>query len=148
MKKPTPEALIAAIRKRGNDATDLRDAAHEAHHALSAGVRGPWDRESIHRAVMAMGRADAAGDEIMARAVEQIVCADLGVTTDSIEKWAFWACMEAIKSGIRYPSLDWFCDAVRAAMKSPEGRRAADRVMALASGRARKPRSTEHSDAA
>ena len=33
-------AIIAAIRANGSDATTLRDAAHEAHHALVAKVPG------------------------------------------------------------------------------------------------------------
>jgi len=46
--KPKADALILAIRARGSDTTNLRDAAHEAHHhALSAGVRGKWTRVNI-----------------------------------------------------------------------------------------------------
>lgn len=127
----TPELIIAAVQARGNDATTLRDAAHEAHHALSAGLDGPWDRESIHAAVMAMGRGEAAADEIMARAVEQIVCRDFGIDCGSVKDWAMYACIESIKSGIAYPSLNWFVERVNDYMKTRAAREAADRVIAL-----------------
>lgn len=127
----TPESLIRAIRSKGNDATNLRDAVHEAHHALSAKVVGPWDRENIHRHVMRMGRGHAAFDEITARAVEQMVCHDFGIDCGSVEKWAHIACMEAIKSNIAYPSLTWFVDRVNECMKRGETRSAADWIVLL-----------------
>jgi len=80
---------------------------------------------------MAMGRSEAAVDEIMARAVEQIVCRDLGVDCGSVEQWGAFACIEAIKSGIAYPSLEWFVERVNDYMKSRAAREAADRVIAL-----------------
>lgn len=129
----TAEQLIAAVRSNGNDPRDLRDAAHEAHHALEAKVkRGKWDRETIHRAVMKMGLGRAVQSEIMARAVEQIVCADLGVDCGTVEKWAMIACMEALKSRVQVPGLDWMVARIKAAVVSPEGRKAADAVLALA----------------
>lgn len=110
----------------------LRDAAHEAHHALDAKVkRGRWDRETIHRAVMKMGKSRAVASEIMARAVEQIVCADLGVDCGTIENWAFISCIEAMKAGVSMPSSEWFASQVRAAMATPKARKAADAVLAL-----------------
>lgn len=131
MHTTTPETLIAAVQARGNDATTPRDAAHEAHHALSSGLDGPWDRERIHAAVMAMGHGEAAADEIMARAVEQIVCRDLGVDCGPVKDWAVFACIEAVKAGIAYPSLNWFVERVNDYMKSRAARKAADRVIAL-----------------
>lgn len=129
----TSEQLIAAVRANGNDARDLRDAAHEAHHALEAKVkRGKWDRETIHCAVMKMGLGRAIQSEIMARAVEQIVCADLCADCGTVEEWAMVACMEALKSRIQVPGLDWMVARIKAAMVSPEGRKAADAVLALA----------------
>lgn len=128
----TAADIIAAVRACGSDATDLRDAAHEAHHAIEAGVpAGQWDRETIHAAVMAMGRGKAAASEVMARAVEQIVCADLGVDCGAVEKWSFWACLEAVKSGTTFPGPTWFANAVRTVMATPSARAAADAVKAL-----------------
>jgi hypothetical protein len=80
---------------------------------------------------MQMGCGEAASDEIMARAVEQIVCRDFGVDCGSVESWATVACMEAIKSGIKYPSLSWFVDRVNEYMKSNEARIAANLVVQL-----------------
>lgn len=139
MTKPTKEEIIAAIRARGNNATDLRDAAHEAHHALQFDVKpGKWNRETIHRAIVKGGRrafGEAVFDEIRARAVEQIVCADYGVETGaSLEAWAMTSFMEAGKnSGIWTPSdFDW-AGKIRERMATPAARADADRVIALAS---------------
>lgn len=129
----TPADIVAAVRARGSDTDNLRDAAHEAHHAIEAGVpEGQWDRESIHVAVMAMGRGKAAASEVMARAIEQIVCADLGVDCGEIEKWALKACFEAVKSGVAFPGPTWFANAVRVVMGTASARAAADAVLALA----------------
>ncbi len=37
--------IIEAVRARGNDPRDLRDAAHEAHHALEVKAKD-WDRDA------------------------------------------------------------------------------------------------------
>lgn len=125
--------IIAAIRAQGNNASDLQDAAHEAHHALDAGVpEGQWDRTTIHRYVADLGPDAATASEVMARAVEQIVCADMGVDCGPPESWAIMSCLEAAKLGMPLPSVDAFLARVREAMVSPEARAAADRVMALA----------------
>ena len=130
------EAIIAAIRRNGNDATDLRDAAHEACHAIEVGLKGPWDRETIHRA---LSRKSGPGAlvifEIRARAVEQMVCADLEVDSGGdIEHWAFVACMEAAKnSRIAFPGIEWFANCVRTHMKTEECKRLRDAVIALGS---------------
>jgi hypothetical protein len=128
----TAASLIEAIRSRGSDARDLRDAAHEAHHAIVAGVRGPWDREVIHRALMRKGKSFAQDDEVMARAVEQIVCADLGVDCGDVDTWAFLACMEALKGGNPIGNPDAVARAIRLTMKTDKARKAADAVMGLA----------------
>jgi hypothetical protein len=80
---------------------------------------------------MALGRGEAAANEIMARAVEQIVCRDLGVECWPIEYTAALACIESIKSGIGYPSASWFADRVRDYIKSKEARKAANQILAL-----------------
>jgi hypothetical protein len=137
--------IIDAVESRGNDPRDLRDAAHEACHALMFGVRpGQWDRETIHRAIKRRrnvvaesiygnrlgGMVDA---EIVARAVEQVVCSDLGVDCGSIETWAHVAWMEAWKgSGISLPTDSWLTDRIRRAMaKDDRVRSLADKVIAL-----------------
>lgn len=137
--RPTEASLIAAIQARGSDATDLRDAAHEAHHALDAKVRGKWDRESIHRAISRLPPYQQLRAEISARAVEQIVCRDLGVDCDTVEKWAFIAEMEMLKnSRLALPPGADMAKFVRKAMEHPTMRCAADRVLALAVAKSRK----------
>lgn len=128
-----PETLIAVIRAHGNDATNLRDAAHEAHHAIEAGVpAGKWDRETIHRYVMKMRQGDAARSEIRSRAVEQIVCRRFGVDCGTVEHWAFIACMEAMKYRIPFfQSVETVVDLVTRTMATPEAEAMADAVMAL-----------------
>lgn len=128
-----PADIIAAVRALGSDAGDLRDAAHEAHHALDARVpRGRWDRQTIDRAVFRMGAKRAAFSEVMARAVEQLVCADLGVPCDSVEDYAAIAVLEAAGAGLDLGSANDFAALVRHAMGTRVARRAADAVTALA----------------
>lgn len=136
----TPEAIIAAVRSRGSDADDLRDAAHEAYHALRAGVRpGRWGRESIHRAILRGKRSgflsprhDLASHEIGARAVEQIVCARFSVHCGAIESWAHISWMEAHKSRVlMFPPDGWIAERVREWMTKPRIIAAADEIIAL-----------------
>ena len=128
-----PETLIAIIRANGNDATTLRDAVHEAYHALESGTpAGKWDRETIHRYVTKMGRGRAALSEIRARAVEQIVCRRFGVDCGTVDHWAFIACMEAMK--FRTPffgDVATVIDLIKQTMATPEAETWADTVMAL-----------------
>lgn len=130
---PTPEALILAIRAHGCDAITLRDAVHEALHALEAELpRGRWDRQSIHVAVKRMGVIKAAASEIMARAVEQIVCTRLGVRTQSVELWALTSCMEACTFGEPFFPCDAAVKAIDAMMSTRRAASWADRIIALA----------------
>jgi hypothetical protein len=128
------DLLVSKIRLLGSDARDLRDAAHEAHHALDAGVpHGKWDRETIHRR-LTRGRnpGDLLAAELGARAVEQIVCTRLRVECGEIEKWAAVAWMEALKnSGIQLPEPDWIAARVREWMTRPRIVAAAEAVLAL-----------------
>lgn len=98
-----PEALkiVEWVRSKGSDADNLRDAAHEASHALEVKPRR-WDRESIHAKVMRKGQIFAIRSELEARAVERIVCATHGVEHDW-DGYEFTAFMEAGKSGIWLP---------------------------------------------
>ncbi len=129
-------AIVAKVVANGNlahEPNDLRDAAHEAHHALSVGLKGSWDRERLNRAMERKGRSYMLLSEIEARAVEQLVCADLGVNPGGdVDRWAMVSCMEAIKnSRMDIGGPDRIADAVRRAMQRPAIRKAADRVLAL-----------------
>jgi hypothetical protein len=93
--------IVEWVRSKGSDANDLRDAAHEASHALEVKPRR-WDRESIHAKIMRRPLAFKVFTELEARAVERLVCAAHGVEHD----WAsfeFIAFMEASKSGVWLP---------------------------------------------
>ena len=131
--------VMQYIRAKGNDADldDLRDAAHEAYHALVAGARR-WDRESIHKALMRYTHGSPGSlvyEEVMARAVEQLVCKDLGVDCWPIDKTAHIAWMETTKTlGILVPT-DFFNEKIPAAMQRLIARRGADLVIALGAKR-------------
>ena len=128
------EKIITYVRKMGSDATSLRDASHEAHHALNAGLVKRWDRTTIDHAIMRKvrsikGRID---EEIMARAVEQIVCADLGVECESIEACATTAILEACHYRQVFLNADAVAPAIRAVMTTKPAREFADRILSLA----------------
>lgn len=107
------EFVVEAVRLRGSDARDLRDAVHEAHHAISSGLRGKWERERVHQALLRMPRVKKWGvamlvqEEVDARAVERLACAKFGIEYDS-EYWAMMAAMETCKTlGVGMPP-DWW----------------------------------------
>ena len=91
--------IIEAVRQRGNDAEDLRDAAHEAAHVfqLESSFADQWERPIIHDALTRRVRKRSGGVmnpmtiltayEYQARAVEMLVCRELGLDYDLIE-WA------------------------------------------------------------
>lgn len=136
---PTPAAVIAAVRARGNDALDLRDATHEACHALDAGLETGWTREAIHQALRRKHSAVAElfQAEVLARAVEQIACADLGVDPGtSVEGGAIIATFEAIKSGLPYTDPDTFVRIVKVTMGSARARAMVESVLSLAAASA------------
>jgi hypothetical protein len=115
---PRAARVLAAVRARGSDATTLRDAAHEASHALEFNIR-KWDRTSIDRVVQRrkVSRADISS-EVLARAVEQLVCKELGVDPDGdVMRWALVTSMEALKFDRISFEPDMFADLVRSAMK-------------------------------
>lgn len=137
--KPTVADVLRAVRDRGSDVEDLRDAAHEACHALEFFVPdGEWDRESIDAYCQAAiqkhkarARAFALRSEIFARAVEQVVCADLGAKCPPVEMCAMTACKEAIAVDRVHYDLPLFILGVKEAMKTAQVRQMADRVIAL-----------------
>lgn len=134
----TPDALVAAVRARGSDADDARDAAHEALHALRAGLADGWDREVIHAALVRSKRgrerieAYLFAEEVLARAVERIVCRRVGHDIGDPEHWLFIAAMEGTKTGFNVRMADWR-EAVDAVERSARAAEWADRVLALVS---------------
>lgn len=130
--QPSPEALVIALRKRGIDDTDLRHCVHEASHALDAKMRGPWTNTAVSAAMNRIGPGRAACSEILARAVEQIVCKRLGVETKALDHWIGISCKEAIK--FRDPFLDYTqaLDAAKRAMGTKEADKRAAAILSLA----------------
>jgi len=108
MAKKTPseiaDRILRLVRKHGSDADDVRDAAHEASHALQLGIpKGSWDRETIHAAVMKLSPAERGVTEVLARAVEAEICA-LCQTPYNQDYFLMLAVIEALKSGVRLPN--------------------------------------------
>ena len=102
------DRIIAAVRARGSEpiGTGLRDAAHEAFHALSVGAK-TWDRETVHRALTRKHkRAHLWLHEMQARAVEQAVCEALGEECATLDGRVFTSCIEAIKSHLPHADID------------------------------------------
>lgn len=121
--------LLLAIRARGSDATTLRDAAHEACHALQWRVTKKWTRDNIH-AKRPKARSSGVADEITARAVEQLVCARLGVDCGTVERWADVCWLETLKNErISLPTGSWLADQIRTRMASDGAKRMTERVL-------------------
>ena len=123
--------VIAHVRSMGSDATDLRDAAHEACHALDCDAER-WDRDSVHDAVWR--KYELAGDrlraEAFARAVERLVCECAGVPYDR-DQWMLMAAMETIKNGIRGVPYSFWPKVTERMMQSNEAQEMAARILAL-----------------
>lgn len=123
MASMTAEQVVAAIQARGSDATDLRDAVHEAHHAVVTKLKRPWERERIHQALLRMPRVRKWGlsmlvmEEIDARAVERLACERFGVPYDA-ERWAMAAAMETCKTFGVGMQLDWWTARIEERAKS------------------------------
>jgi len=111
------EQLVAGVRAKGSDARDPRDAAHEACHAIEWKVKRKWTRDNIHAGRPKLrNRAFGVRDEITARAVEALVCAELGIEYD-LEKWAMTCWMEMLKNEqISLPAGDFLPNAIKARM--------------------------------
>lgn len=127
---PTPEAVIAAVQARGSDPRNLRDAAHEACHAIGLNL-DCWDRESVHAAIMRLRPSDRFASEVTARAVEQVVCANFGVAIDGIGRWALITCMESVKNGVELPSVELVTRAITNALDSAIVKRRAAEIVAM-----------------
>lgn len=131
------DQLVAIVRSRGSDATDARDAAHEACHAIQWGVRGKWTRDNIHRRAPRVPGFGVA-DEIKARAVEALICQRLGIDYD-LPKWAMVCWMEQLKNErVALPSGSWLEDRIREQMGKPLVARFVEKVLALEPKRPRR----------
>ena len=128
-------AFLEVVRARGNDARDVRDAAHEACHALQAGLEHEpsWDREVVHRALVRAtgGRSLLVRAEILARAVEQLACRELGVDAGDVKHWAFLSGMEAIKFGLPFVEPTAATEAILRCMEGEEAAAMVKRVLSL-----------------
>lgn len=126
------QKLVQAIRARGVESTDFRHAVHEAFHALDAKVpAGKWDCWSLDRYIKKLGRSGAAGSELKARAVEQILCERFGVQTRPLEHWILISCMEASKFGDAFMPYDDAFKGAELYMKGKQAQKDADAIMAL-----------------
>lgn len=150
------QKLYDAIRAKGyaphdlGDGDDLRDAAHEAHHALYCGLRKPWTRDNIHEALLRRAKRDASGlyrstelfvqYELHARAVEWTVCERYGVEYD-VEHWADTMWWETIKNmNIRLPDVEQIIGAIKIAKGMKRIERYVDDVITLATAKPAKRR--------
>lgn len=119
IKLDEPHALVRLCRRRGNDASDLRDAAHEIFHARTV-VGKDWDREVVHAKLVRAFKvgADLWVHEMQARAVEQLVCRHYGHGCRELEHWVNMSIMEAIKFRLPYGEYDASLACARIAMTS------------------------------
>lgn len=138
MERVTKEQFVAAARAAGIDNLrdgDVRDAAHEIFHAQAAGVRGKWDREKTHRALVRKFRgAKMWLHEVDARVLEDIVSEMFGHESGrDVDAWLSVSVMEAIKSGMPWSHPD---DALRAYMKRQRPRltKVAEAMLVWAAG--------------
>jgi hypothetical protein len=147
--KRSANDVVLAIRSRGSDAHDLRDAAHEATHAMQSRIRGPWERERLHAAlerVTLRGNSNAGfirsmiRHELQARAVEMLACQQYGIPYEP-EKWAMWCAMETVKTyRIDVGSIADLVDAIRTVAKQSETLDLLDRVLSVPLARSSRAR--------
>ena len=136
----TSNDLVTAIRSRGSNADDVRDAAHEATHAMQSRLRGPWGRERLHAALEGKAKREAGSRmfvsqmlryELQARAVEMLVCAHYNEPYDC-EKWAMWCAMETANTyRVDVGGIDRLVDAIGIVSKQCMTLALFDTVMAI-----------------
>jgi len=126
------ERIIAYAQAMGSDATDIRDAAHEACHAIEAHAE-KWDRDGVHYAVVKKWKrpADQLGAEVRARAVERMVCEHFGAEYDT-EEWLGVAALETMKFGLFGLPEGFWLESTERAMKSVNCKKLMEKVLALA----------------
>lgn len=113
-RKATPHRFLTGCRIHGwrpqvskdKLAESVRDAAHEAFHALTVGLEDWSDREEVHRRLMrTMAPSTLWLHEIEARVTERELCARFGLDTGrTLEEWIYHSAMEAIRT--RVPHAD------------------------------------------
>ena len=106
----TADDLLNRLCAKGIQSDSLRDAVHEASHALECGCpEDEWnDREAIHAAVCHQYPSPSylIREEIEARATEWEACEQYGIDYN-VDSWAFTAGMESIKNGLSMPFDAW-----------------------------------------
>ena len=136
--------LYDAIRAKGyaghevGDPEDLRDAAHEAHHALYCNLKGPWGRERIHQALVRranklrrLANGELVAYELDARAVEWNVCERFGIDYE-VERWADITWLETVKNmRIQLPAVSWIVEQITARKARKRTLEFVDAVLAL-----------------
>ncbi len=130
--------LIAVVRARGSNARDLRDAAHEACHALDVRLEPPWTRDRIHQAITDVCENEPettqerlVGLELRARAVEYAICVSSGMEYD-FDEWINTMWLETAKSlGILIPRLDMLPRRLVSLTKTPSIRAMVSRLRRL-----------------
>lgn len=101
------ETFLKRVRSMGSDAEDVRDAAHEAFHALENRVAAPWTRERVHEAMLARYETKPPAElwlhELIARILEQVVCSKLGADAGGdLKHWITVSSFEAVRRGVPY----------------------------------------------
>lgn len=127
------EDLIKRIQDLGSDADTLRDAAHEACHALDTNVPdGCWDRETVHKHVLETfpSPVEQVSEEVFARAVEWHVC-DLMKEEYSPGKWATIAFIETLKNGGISTPIDFWKSAIQRVHSGDKSLAMATRIINL-----------------
>lgn len=125
-------SILAAVRSRGSNAKDFRDAVHEATHALQAKVPPPWDRERVNGYLTRFceGRPERLVEaEARARATEMVACRQVGIDYDA-PSWFTIAVIEAGRFGISIPVVA-FADQVERIACAQETDRRVRRILRL-----------------
>ena len=127
------QKLITIVQQFGSDAQDVRDAAHEACHAIDCYVpEGDWDRETIHQHVLDkyLSAGEWVAAEVFARAVEWRVCEKLSIPYD-LDNWAMISFMETFKNMNLMTPADFWAPAIETVYKRSKSVRLAEEVLHL-----------------
>lgn len=126
------QGIVATAQRYGSDAKTVRDATHEACHALEANAER-WNRDTIHEALVHANSGERwrlLAAEVRARAVERRVCETLGVQYDAA-KWLDIAALETMKTGIQGVPADFWSVAVTRAMTNEHVQDMVERILKL-----------------
>lgn len=130
--------LLAVVRARGSNPRGLRDATHEACHALDVRLEPPWTRDRIHRAIEDICDNEPetrcerlVGFELKARAVEHVICMSNGVPHD-LTAWSNTMWMETASSlGIFIPRPETLPGMIKNLTRTPAVRAMVARIRRL-----------------